>query len=51
MIDSLTAKSVVVNGTSVQAQAGQANFSFGSGNIGEHLRTSNNFDENGKVIS
>ena len=49
---SLTAKSVVVNGTSVQAQAGQANFSFGSGNIGEHPITGSfNFDENGKIIS
>jgi len=49
---SLTAKSVVVNGTSVAAQAGQANFSFGSGNIGEHPITGSfNFDENGKVIS
>ncbi|TRX22855.1 type IX secretion system motor protein PorM/GldM [Flavobacterium franklandianum] len=49
---SLKAKSVVVNGTSVQAQAGQANFSFGSGNIGEHPITGSfNFDENGKVIS
>lgn len=49
---SLTAKSVVVNGSSVQAQAGQANFSFGSGNIGEHpISGSFNFDENGKVIS
>lgn len=49
---SLKAKSVVVNGTSVQAQAGQANFSFGSGNIGEHpISGSFNFDEGGKVIS
>lgn len=49
---SLKAKSVVVNGSSVQAQAGQANFSFGSGNIGEHpISGSFNFDENGKVIS
>ena len=49
---SLTAKSVVVNGSSVVAQAGQANFSFGSGNIGEHPITGSfNFDENGKVIS
>ena len=49
---SLKAKSVVVNGSSVQAQAGQANFSFGSGNIGEHpINGSFNFDENGKVIS
>ncbi len=49
---SLKAKSVVVNGSSVQAMAGQANFSFGSGNIGEHpISGSFNFDENGKVIS
>lgn len=49
---SLKAKSVVVNGSSVAAQAGQANFSFGSGNIGEHpISGSFNFDENGKVIS
>ena len=49
---SLKAKSVVVNGSSVQAQAGQANFSFGSGNIGVHpISGSFNFDENGKVIS
>ena len=49
---SLKAKSVVVNGSSVQAQAGQANFSFGSRNIGEHpISGSFNFDENGKVIS
>jgi gliding motility-associated protein GldM len=48
----LIAKSVVVNGSSVPAQAGQANFSFGSGNIGEHPITGSfNFDENGKVIS
>lgn len=49
---SLKAKSVVVNGSSVQAEAGQANFSFGSGNIGEHpISGSFNFDENGKVVS
>jgi gliding motility-associated protein GldM len=49
---SLKAKSVVVNGSSVRAEAGQANFSFGSGNIGEHaISGSFNFDENGKVIS
>ena len=49
---SLKAKSVVVNGSSIQAQAGQANFSFGAGNIGEHpISGSFNFDENGKVIS
>jgi len=48
----LIAKSVVVNGASVPAQAGQANFSFGSGNIGEHPITGSfNFDENGKVVS
>ena len=48
----LIAKSVVVNGSSVAAQAGQANFSFGSGSIGEHpISGSFNFDENGKVIS
>ncbi|MBF2708172.1 type IX secretion system motor protein PorM/GldM [Flavobacterium soyangense] len=48
----LIAKSVVVNGSSVPALAGQANFSFGSGNIGEHpIAGSFNFDENGKVIS
>ena len=48
----LIAKSVVVNGSSVPALAGQANFSFGSGNIGEHPITGSfNFDENGKVIS
>ena len=33
---SLKAKSVIVNGSSVQAQAGQAKFSFGAGGIGEH---------------
>ena len=49
---SLKAKSVVVNGSSVQALAGQANFSLGSGNIGEHPITGSfNFDENGKVVS
>ncbi len=48
----LVAKSVVVNGSSVAAQAGQANFSFGSGSIGEHpISGSFNFDENGKVVS
>lgn len=49
---SLKAKSVVVNGSSVQAQAGQAKFSFGAGNVGEHeINGSFNFDENGKVVS
>jgi len=49
---SLKAKSVVVNGSSVQAEAGQAKFSFGAGNVGEHeIKGSFNFDENGKVVS
>jgi gliding motility-associated protein GldM len=49
---SLKAKSVVINGSSVEAQAGQAKFSFGAGNIGEHpIGGSFNFDENGKVVS
>lgn len=49
---SLKAKSVIVNGTSVQAEAGQAKFSFGAGAVGEHdITGSFNFDENGKVIS
>jgi len=48
----LVAKSVIVNGSSVKAEAGQANFSFGAGNVGEHEITGSfNFDENGKVIS
>jgi gliding motility-associated protein GldM len=48
----LVAKSVVVNGQSVKATAGQAEFSFGAGNVGEHEITGSfNFDENGKVIS
>lgn len=49
---SLQAKSVIVNGTSVRAEAGQAKFAFGAGNIGEHeIGGSFNFDENGKVVS
>ncbi len=49
---SLKAKSVIVNGTSVRAEAGQAKFSFGAGAVGEHdITGSFNFDENGKVIS
>lgn len=49
---SLKAKSVIVNGSSISAEAGQAKFSFGAGNIGEHaIGGSFNFDENGKVIS
>lgn len=48
----LKAKSVIVNGSNVPAEAGQANFSFGAGNIGEHAITGSfNFDENGKIIS
>ena len=48
----LVAKSVVVNGVSVPAKAGQADFSFGAGSVGEHEITGSfNFDENGKVIS
>jgi len=48
----LVAKSVIVNGQSVKAEAGQANFSFGAGAVGEHDITGTfNFDENGKVVS
>jgi len=48
----LRAKSVIVNGNSVAAEAGQAKFSFGAGALGEHeISGSFNFDENGKVIS
>jgi gliding motility-associated protein GldM len=48
----LVAKSVIVNGSSVPAKAGQADFSFGAGAVGEHEITGSfNFDENGKVIS
>jgi gliding motility-associated protein GldM len=50
--EELVAKSVVVNGSSVAAQAGQAKFSFGAGNVGEHkISGSFNFDENNKVVS
>jgi gliding motility-associated protein GldM len=49
---SLKAKSVIINGSTVAAQAGQAVFSFGAGNIGEHPITGSfNFDEGGKVVS
>jgi gliding motility-associated protein GldM len=49
---SLVAKSVIVNGAPVKAEAGQANFSFGAGNVGEHeINGSFNFDEGGKVVS
>ncbi len=48
----LVAKSVIVNGSSVKATAGQAEFSFGAGAVGEHeINGSFNFDENGKVVS
>jgi gliding motility-associated protein GldM len=47
----LVAKSVIVNGQSVKAEAGQAKFSFGAGNVGEHDITGTfNFEENGKLI-
>ncbi|WP_430400170.1 gliding motility protein GldM [Flavobacterium sp.] len=49
---SLVAKSVIVNGQAVKAEAGQANFSFNAGSVGEHEITGSfNFDENGKVVS
>jgi gliding motility-associated protein GldM len=48
----LVAKSVIVNGSSVKAEAGQAKFSFGAGAVGEHdITGSFNFDEGGKVVS
>lgn len=48
---SLQAKSVIVNGNSVKAEAGQAKFSFGAGNIGEHAITGSfNFEEDGKLV-
>jgi gliding motility-associated protein GldM len=48
----LKAKSVIVNGNTVTAEAGQAKFSFGAGALGEHdITGSFNFDENGKVVS
>jgi gliding motility-associated protein GldM len=48
----LVAKSVIVNGSSVKATAGQASFSFGAGAVGEHeIGGSFNFDEGGKVVS
>ncbi|MEO7173499.1 gliding motility protein GldM [Flavobacterium sp.] len=48
----LVAKSVIVNGASVPAKAGQADFSFGAGAVGEHEITGSfNFDEGGKVVS
>jgi gliding motility-associated protein GldM len=48
----LVAKSVIVNGQSMKAEAGQAKFSFGAGSVGEkEITGSFNFDENGKVVS
>ncbi len=48
----LVAKSVIVNGVSVKATAGQAEFSFGAGSVGEHDITGTfNFDEGGKIVS
>ena len=48
----LVAKSVIVNGQSVKAEAGQAKFSFGAGSVGEkEITGSFNFDEKGKVVS
>jgi gliding motility-associated protein GldM len=48
----LVAKSVIVNGQAVKAEAGQAKFSFGAGSVGEkEITGSFNFDENGKVVS
>jgi len=48
----LVAKSVIVNGSAVKAEAGQAKFSFGAGAVGEHeINGSFNFDDNGKTVS
>ena len=48
----LVAKSVIVNGQSMKAEAGQAKVSFGAGSVGEkEITGSFNFDENGKVVS
>ena len=48
----LVAKSVIVNGQSIKATAGQAEFSFGAGAVGEHDITGTfNFDEGNKVVS
>ena len=47
----LKAKSVILNGSNLNAEAGQAKFSFGAGNIGEHpIGGSFNFEENGKLV-
>ncbi len=48
---SLQAKSVVLNGQNLKAEAGQAKFSFGAGNVGDHEMTGSfNFEENGKLV-
>ena len=48
---SLQAKSVTLNGQSLKAEAGQAKFSFGAGNVGDHeMSGSFNFEENGKLV-
>ena len=50
--DELNISSVNVNGTAAKVNAGQAQFSLGSGGIGEHpLKGSFNFNENGKIES
>jgi hypothetical protein len=36
LIQHLKLKSVILNGANLNAEAGQAKFSFGAGNIGEH---------------
>jgi len=47
----LVAKSVIVNGQNVKAEAGQAKFSFGAGAVGEHEITGSfNFEEGGKLV-
>jgi gliding motility-associated protein GldM len=47
----LVAKSVIVNGQSVKAEAGQATFQFTAGSLGEHEITGSfNFDEGDKEI-
>ncbi|MGV8993947.1 MAG: gliding motility protein GldM [Flavobacterium sp.] len=49
---SLQAKSVVLNGQNLKAEAGQATFSFGAGNVGEHQMTGSfNFEENNKPVN
>jgi gliding motility-associated protein GldM len=50
--ENLRARSVTINGSNVNAEAGQAKFSFGAGNVGEkNINGSFDFDENGKVVS